>query len=170
MICPECERDLIFINNRLVCPECGKAWNEILSEDTTCYDPKIAKTYNSIVAYEYGIIDDLLQNGQIYGLLFLFRLLCFLSLLLFIRGYSALCRFCLPGLLHCRIRKNLFLKILHFYFLFRNLLLFGFVFNYRHLFFRSCFSLFIGSDLLRFSVCALCLRMFLCCRFRHHFR
>ena len=70
MICPECERDLIFINNRLVCPECGKAWNEILSEDTTCYDPKIAKTYNSIVAYEYGIIDDLLQNGQIYGLLF----------------------------------------------------------------------------------------------------
>ena len=62
MICPECERDLIFINNRLVCPECGKAWNEILSEDTTCYDPKIAKTYNSIVAYEYGIIDDLLRE------------------------------------------------------------------------------------------------------------
>lgn len=70
MICPDCECSLTFINNRLVCPECGKAWNEILLEDAACYDPKIAETYNSIVAYEYGTIEDLLQNGQIYGLMF----------------------------------------------------------------------------------------------------
>lgn len=68
--CNECECELVLRKGEYVCDECDRKWSEIILSDDKYYNEKIANEYNTIIAFEYGILKDLLNSNQIYGLMF----------------------------------------------------------------------------------------------------
>ena len=70
IVCPHCDEELEFINKKFACPCCEAEWNKLLLECTDYYNPQSVEKTNTIIAFEYKLIKDLLDNGQIYGLIF----------------------------------------------------------------------------------------------------
>lgn len=70
LYCKECECELVLRKGEFVCDECERKWSEILLSDEKYYNEKITNEYNTIVAFEYGILKELLTSNQIYGLMF----------------------------------------------------------------------------------------------------
>lgn len=69
----QCNHDmdkLVYKNGDLCCISCKKSWFEIVLKNTDCFDEGITEKYNSIIAYEYYKLGELIRKKQIYGCLF----------------------------------------------------------------------------------------------------
>ena len=53
-----------------MCPCCEREWNEILLNSKKYYNVNCIYNLNTIIAQEYKVIYELINNKQIYGIIF----------------------------------------------------------------------------------------------------
>ncbi len=70
LVCPRCDEELEIINKKFVCPLCDKEWNELLKLTDKYYNDQAVKNINPIIAAEYKLIGELIDNKQVYGIIF----------------------------------------------------------------------------------------------------
>lgn len=70
LVCPNCQEELEIINKKYVCPCCEREWNEILLNSKKYYNVNCIYNLNTIIAQEYKVIYELINNKQIYGIIF----------------------------------------------------------------------------------------------------
>lgn len=70
LYCKDCENELVLRKGEFVCDECDRKWSEIILEDEEYFNKDIVEKYNTIIAFEYGVLQELLASNQIYGLMF----------------------------------------------------------------------------------------------------
>lgn len=70
MICPNCQEELEFVGKKYCCPCCDREWNEIILRSKEYFNSNCIKGLNTVLAQEYKIIEELLNNKQIYGIIF----------------------------------------------------------------------------------------------------